>query len=445
MKTKVLIAALSALLIVALIVLIPGCDRSKYPTESQSMQTQPSGGFRATTPVANIPQSVVLEGFTVTYLGRSLANNQTTFSYLLTGPNIDVHFRLELPGCAGALASASPGNGVTSNNDANIDPGIEWHPSNGTNKPDSILFSLTYAGTIKEGIILTSVNTNAGTEVGLIAGACARVFDISGSVFTDANNNGIRDGSETGIGNVTVRLLNSLNAVIASRLTDANGNYLFEQVLDGTYTVTTDTGTVATTSTTYLNPTTPTSISVTGGPDSPGHNFGFAAKSNKLINDLKFGLLPTTGFTPGFWKKQLASAISGGGSPTVSKAQLLTYIASIRGLLLTEPFQLGTGDGLQAAYDILNKPVKTDLDALTQQLLALEFNHVSGHGILATDPSLQLILIGWGEALVAGAQPAGGTATMSVVPGATIMSLYTDATTVYGGIDKSAGGGGSIF
>src|ERR1041385_5846529 len=112
MKTVSSVAALGAAVIVALFVLMSGCERSKYPTESMPTQSQPNDGLRASTPVANIPQSVVLQGFTVTYLGRSLANNQTTFSYLVTGPNVDMHYRLELPGCAGTLAASSPGNGV---------------------------------------------------------------------------------------------------------------------------------------------------------------------------------------------------------------------------------------------------------------------------------------------------------------------------------------------
>jgi hypothetical protein len=436
---------MGAIVIVALVIFMSGCERATTPTETSSTQTQAYDGFKAT-PVAVIPQSVVLQGFTVNYLGRSLANNQTTFSYLVTGPNVDMHFRLELPGCAPALVSSFPGNGVTSNNDPNIDPGETWHPSNGTNKPDTLNFSLTYPGTVKEGIILTSVNTNSGTSVGSIGGACARVFDISGNVFTDANSNGSKDATETGIPSVTVQLLSG-NTLIATRATDINGNYLFEQVPDGSYTVAADTGTVASTRTTYLNATTPTSASVTGGPDSPGHNFGFATKAAKLTNDLKFGILPTTGFTPGFWKKQLGLAISGGGNPTVSKAALIGYITTIRGLILTDPFQtqLGTGDGLQAAYNILNKTPKTDLDNLTQQLLALEFNWASNHGIQATDPNLQFILMGWGEALVAANQPAAGITTMSVVPGATAMSLLTDASSVFAGVNKSAGGGGSIF
>jgi hypothetical protein len=442
MKTTLVLC----ILIAAAIVLIPGCDRSGYPSETNATQTSPFGGFRSATAVSLLPQSVVLEGFTVTYDGRTLANNQTKFSYTVTGPDVDLHFRLELPGCAPALAgSSSPPNGVSSNNDPDINPGITWHIPNGVSAADTVHFYVLYPGTVREGIVLTSVNTNSGTQVGRIAGACARVFNISGAAFTDANSNGLRDATETGIPNSTVNLYDTTNTLIRSMVTDVNGNYLFESIPDGTYRVAVDTGTIASTSTTYLIRTTASSYIVIGEPDQTNNNFGYAPNSKKLINDLKFGILPTTGFTPGFWKKQLASAISGSGNPTFTKAALIGYIATIRTLLLTDPFQtsLGTGDGLQAAYNILNKPIKTDLDALTQQLLALEFNWASNHGIQATDAALQYQLMGWGEALVAANSTVPAPATMSILPGATTSSLLTDATTTISGVNKSSGGGGT--
>ena len=85
MRTARSVAALSAIVIVALFVLMSGCERSKYPTESQSIQTEPGGGLRSSTQPANLPQSVVLQGFTVTYNGRTVANNQTTFTYNTSG------------------------------------------------------------------------------------------------------------------------------------------------------------------------------------------------------------------------------------------------------------------------------------------------------------------------------------------------------------------------
>ncbi len=439
----------TSFLIVCLGIIFWSCEQTKNPTEVTSHDMMTRGSTHANSSVENpstplsvvFPQSVVLSGFTVTYNGRTLANNQTTFSYTVTGPAVQMALRLELPSCAPALAAYVPGNGKQNSNDATINPGIEWSPAVGSGTINTFNFSLTYPGTVKQGIILTSVKSNSTTEVGFITGACARVFDISGSVFTDGNSNSVRDGAETGILGVTVNLCDALSTLLASTTTDANGNFIFLDYPAGNYIVKVDTGTVAGTQTTYLGSTTAGSFNVTVGPNSTGNNFGFAPKSGKLANDLKFGILPTNGLTPGFWKKQLQSAISGSGSPVVKKDSLLAYISRIRGLVLSEPFQLSPGDGLQAALNILSKPVKTDLDALMQQLLALEFNHVSNHGIITTDASLQLTLIGWGEALIANSSSsASGSGMTPLAPS----SSFSDATSVYTGINKSSGGGGGF-
>src|SRR5712692_9091276 len=168
MRNALSIAGLLAFLIAAFV--MPGCDRPTYPTQTGQPQESMKEFKAGTITTAVLPQSVVLEGFTVTYNGRSLANNQTTFSYTVSGPNGDFHYRLELPPCAPALASESPANGATSNNDAFINPGIEWHPSTGSSSTSTNTFSVTYPGTVREGIVLTSVNTPSGTAAGLIAG-----------------------------------------------------------------------------------------------------------------------------------------------------------------------------------------------------------------------------------------------------------------------------------
>ncbi|HTK82456.1 MAG TPA: SdrD B-like domain-containing protein [Bacteroidota bacterium] len=413
------------------------CEQTP-PTAPGNMKGVQIGGTASgelLTPTSAVfPQSVVLAGFTVTYNGRTVANNQTTFSYTVTGPVVQMAFRLELPGCAGTLASATPTNGKQSSTDPDVSPGIEWNPSTG----GPFTFTVTYDGDVKQGLVLAKVKTNSTSATGFITGACARIFDIAGSVFTDGNNDGARNFSETGILGTTVNLLDAFGAPLESATSDANGNYIFHDYVAGNYIVRVDTGTVAGTQTKYLSSTTPTSYNVTIGPSSTNNNFGFAPKSDKLVSDLKFGTLPTNGLTPGFWKKQLQAAISGSGSPTVSKDSLLAYIARIRGLLLTEPYQLGTGNGLQEALNILAKPIKSDLDALNQQLLALEFNHVSNHGIISTDPSLQLTLIGWGEGLVAS-----GTVT-SAAQIVVVSATASTVTSVYDGINKSSGGGGGF-
>ena len=58
---------------------------------------------------------------------------------------------------------------------------------------------------------------------------------ISGKVFWDCNNNGVRDVGESGIKNITVRLLTTTNQQL-STLTDSVGNYSFN-VSSGTYNV----------------------------------------------------------------------------------------------------------------------------------------------------------------------------------------------------------------
>jgi hypothetical protein len=435
----VLLAAICSALIV-------GCEGPKSPTatgpQDDHTAIKETKGDRhlSTMSVINLlPTDVVLAGFTIHFNGRTVANNQTTFSYTVTGSGDQLHFRLELPTCAGTLASATPAGGVTSNNDALINPGIEWHPNSSSSTTSTFTFTLTYSGVVKPGIVLTSVKTTSASASGLIAGACARVFTISGSVFTDANSNALKESNETGLPGETVTLLDGSSNVLGSTTTSATGDYLFETLPAGNYAVRIDTATVTATSTTYISTTTPVFIPVTLGPDRPSVNFGVTPKSAKLINDLKFGILFTDGATTGFWKKQIQMALQGKTTGTVSKARLLTYLAQIDTFLLADPFKFPNGL-LQSALDILNKPSNSDLDELRAQLLATELNHVSGHGIVSTDPQLQLVILEWCEALAKNAAPAG--AQQGITPYGTASGTLTDPI----GVCKSiSSGGGTDF
>ncbi len=62
--------------------------------------------------------------------------------------------------------------------------------------------------------------------------------DVSGKVYVDANDNGSYDPGETGIIGVPITLTDISTGADITVLTDANGDYLFEDVLPGTYTVT---------------------------------------------------------------------------------------------------------------------------------------------------------------------------------------------------------------
>jgi uncharacterized surface anchored protein len=56
-------------------------------------------------------------------------------------------------------------------------------------------------------------------------------------VWLDTNKNGVQDSGEAGVAGVTVKLLNAAGAEVATATTDANGNYLFQGLVPGNYSV----------------------------------------------------------------------------------------------------------------------------------------------------------------------------------------------------------------
>ncbi|HHU6750597.1 TPA: SdrD B-like domain-containing protein, partial [Staphylococcus pseudintermedius] len=64
---------------------------------------------------------------------------------------------------------------------------------------------------------------------------------VGDKVWDDTNQNGIQDDNEPGIADVTVTLTDADGNVVDTRTTDTNGNYLFENVKPGEYTVTFET------------------------------------------------------------------------------------------------------------------------------------------------------------------------------------------------------------
>jgi hypothetical protein len=60
---------------------------------------------------------------------------------------------------------------------------------------------------------------------------------ISGQKYNDLNRNGKKDVGEPGLQGWTIRLKNAAGVVVATAITDANGNYTFSNLADGTYKV----------------------------------------------------------------------------------------------------------------------------------------------------------------------------------------------------------------
>lgn len=84
------------------------------------------------------------------------------------------------------------------------------------------------------------LNANGGGEVsGSVNNNFAEVVpsSISGKVFKDLNNNGTQDGSDDPLAGVTIELRDAGNALVATTVTDAAGNYSFGNLPPGSYSV----------------------------------------------------------------------------------------------------------------------------------------------------------------------------------------------------------------
>jgi hypothetical protein len=73
----------------------------------------------------------------------------------------------------------------------------------------------------------TTTSSSGGTTTVSTQGNSDGCPTISGFVYHDANNNGIKDANEVGIAGSNVQLLNSHGTVVATATTDANGAYTF--------------------------------------------------------------------------------------------------------------------------------------------------------------------------------------------------------------------------
>ncbi|MBZ0293234.1 MAG: hypothetical protein K8L99_11770, partial [Anaerolineae bacterium] len=134
---------------------------------------------------------VLINGFRVIYGGRVFENNQTTFTYVVSGtgtpPDLS-HFDIEIVGCVPELevVSFSPTDAVS----FGLDPttgvnGIKWDlPLLVT---DARQYSLTFAGNISEGVVTIAVKGGNGFESGQLPGAsCSNALvDIEKYVSTD--------------------------------------------------------------------------------------------------------------------------------------------------------------------------------------------------------------------------------------------------------------------
>ncbi|QTQ07931.1 carboxypeptidase regulatory-like domain-containing protein [Macrococcoides canis] len=118
---------------------------------------------------------------------------------------------------------------VTFDTPPNYVPVQENQGTDGTKDSDPVFNSTKTQGSVTVDLTDNNPTIDAGFE--------KAVYKIGDRVWEDNNNNDIQDAGDTGIAGVTVTLKDASGNVIATQVTDANGNYLFEGLTNGDYTV----------------------------------------------------------------------------------------------------------------------------------------------------------------------------------------------------------------
>ena len=321
-------------------------------------------------------ENVPLNTYVVAFTGREVKgigdNLTTTFNYRVSGtgltPQLD-SFTLELPNCAGVLVSWLPLQPTS-----NSPNSIKWN--NSVSKDGSQEYSLTFAGDIPLGIINSTVTRGSNVVTEKVLGPCKDVFTLSGSIFIDADADGIKQNEESGIPFISVDLFDGNNVKVGTVPTLYDGSFSF-MVLKGSYSISVGED--------LLKDANYTAVGETFIPfsevneDLSDINFGYLVNSDKIIRDLENKVLRVNTEPTKFWVAAIRNA--GKRTSPYSVQEIRNLLLKIEGLLLEEPFQFGTNKEAEAV-SILSKPIKTPLDEYLQQLLTAELNVVSGKGAL---------------------------------------------------------------
>ena len=206
-------------------------------------------------------------------------------------------------------------------------------------------------------------------------------YEIDGTVFFDINGNGVQDSGEPGFEGVVVTLSNG-----STVSTDANGGYLFDQLLPGDYNVSVD-------AIDGYNATTSTSVDVTISVTDVTVDFGFELDFSAINGGT------ANGFTIGFWKNNIQKAIQGKNKGIQVDAEtLISYTSQLSGFALY-PLNFGS---LQDAYNVLSANGSDPILLLSKQLAGSEYNFANGAFINGNE-LLTWGFVYWGEYVIANA------------------------------------------
>jgi hypothetical protein len=189
-------------------------------------------GFQLAQPPASSDSDVALN---VPFDGTGVTEMIAANSILAVGDSFTLEFSVELDPTS---VAGSVGNQISATAGAIDDSGNPLLDSSG----NPVLGSdLSDSGTNPRSSNPGSPDdTGSGSDVTSFTPPTIPLGEISGSVFVDSNGNGVLDSGENGIEGVEINLTGTDvygNAVDLTILTDAAGNYSFENLVAGVYDV----------------------------------------------------------------------------------------------------------------------------------------------------------------------------------------------------------------
>ncbi len=167
---------------------------------------------------------VGVAGVTVTLYNAAGAVVATT----VTDANGNYKFNDLTPGVPYTVGFTQPAGYVFTSLDATGAAGNANNPSDYTDSDVNPATGKTAS------VTLTAGENNPGLDAGIYLQDAAKA-SLGNKVWYDVNNDGKQDPNEAGVAGVTVNLLDASGAVIGTTVTDAFGNYIFNNLNPGTY------------------------------------------------------------------------------------------------------------------------------------------------------------------------------------------------------------------
>jgi hypothetical protein len=482
-----------------------GCDQFSNtvgPDQQRAMQSAgETGGFIAITDTTinnyNISASAGI------YNGDL---NITTFSYKVsyagTGPSSN-NFYLEIPECAvdafrpDLLKSPSGKSIVYPYEDSRSKTtGVLWNASLSRQTAN---FSIVFDGNLRTGNISATVESGNRGATGEIAGPCkgnevVEMFEVSGYVFVDVDENLVKNSYESGIWNVVVLLKgNGIKDIVTT--TDFTGEFSIEAPA-GQYTLLIPREIAGVEFNQKFFESYDYSDTDVNAADEPEKSlsltadrtvdFPFLANTDALIEQFENKTILTNTRDAEFWRKMVQNAVNDSqGNFEVSKAEIYLLLNKIEknqffktidiDLLPEVPFQFKGETDIERAADALeylfnpSSANKTPIQLFLRELLAAEFNiasgkyGVGGFEVEKNDPALcpggtitplggkfycdanieefHLALLAYGEGLAAQFIQLRAAGSQKVSTSTTSSTSLDDGTKVLSSFNRTGGGG----